>query len=163
LPNQHILKSANDIKLMRLERDTKMLANPSESAVRDLLQTARTIAVVGASQNPARPVHGVMRYLIGAGYELYPVNPGLAGQTLLGRRVYGRLAEVPVAVDIVDIFRRSDALGSVVDEALRLTPLPKAIWMQLGLSDDEAAARARAAGVTVVMDHCIKIEHARLL
>ena len=140
-----------------------MFANPSDETVRDLLQGARTIAVVGASQNATRPVFGVMRYLIGAGYELYPVNPGLAGKTLLGREVYGRLAEVPVAIDIVDIFRRRDALGGVVDEALRLQPLPKAVWMQLGLRDDAAAARAMDAGMVAVMDRCIKIEHAGLL
>jgi len=140
-----------------------MFANPSDETVRDLLQGARTIAVVGASQNATRPVFGVMRYLIGAGYELYPVNPGLAGKTLLGREVYGRLAEVPVAIDIVDIFRRRDALGGVVDEALRLQPLPKAVWMQLGLRDDAAAARAMNAGMVAVMDRCIKIEHAGLL
>ena len=140
-----------------------MFANPSDETVRDLLQGARTIAVVGASQNATRPVFGVMRYLIGAGYELYPVNPGLAGKTLLGREVYGRLAEVPVAIDIVDIFRRRDALGGVVDEALRLRPLPKAVWMQLGLRDDAAAARAMDAGMVAVMDRCIKIEHAGLL
>jgi len=140
-----------------------MFANPSDETVRDLLQGARTIAVVGASQNATRPVFGVMRYLIGAGYELYPVNPGLAGKTLLGREVYGRLAEVPVAIDIVDIFRRRDALGGVVDEALRLQPLPKAVWMQLGLRDEDAAARAMDAGMVAVMDRCIKIEHAGLL
>lgn len=104
-----------------------------------------------------------MRYLIAAGYELFPVNPGLAGGTLLGRPVYARLAEVPVAIDLVDIFRRSDALGGVVDEALALHPLPKVIWMQLGLRNDDAAEQASAAGVTVVMDRCVKVEHARLL
>jgi len=140
-----------------------MFANPSDETVRDLLQGARTIAVVGASQNATRPVFGVLRYLIGAGYETYPVNPVLAGKTLLGREVYGRLAEVPVAIDIVDIFRRRDALGGVVDEALRLQPLPKAVWMQLGLRDDAAAARAMDAGMVAVMDRCIKIEHAGLL
>jgi predicted CoA-binding protein len=140
-----------------------MFANPTDDTVRGLLTGARTIAVVGASQNTARPVHGVMRYLIGAGYEVYPVNPGLAGKTLLGRPVFGRLSDVPVATDVVDIFRRTEALSGVVDEALSLSTPPKAIWMQLGLRDDDAAARAMASGVTVVMDRCIKIEHARLL
>src|SRR5437868_15426550 len=123
-----------------------MFANPTDDAVRDLLAGARTIAVVGASQNSARPVFGVMRYLIGTGYEIYPVNPGLAGKTLLGREVYGRLAEVPVAIDIVDVFRRREALAGVVEEALRLQPLPIAVWMQLGLRPDDAAARALDAG-----------------
>jgi predicted CoA-binding protein len=140
-----------------------MFANPTDDTVRGLLTGARAIAVVGASQNPARPVYGVMRYLIGAGYEVYPVNPGLAGKTLLGRAVFGRLSDVPVAADIVDVFRRTEALSGVVDEALSLSTPPKAIWMQLGLRDDDAAARAMASGVTVVMDRCIKIEHARLL
>jgi predicted CoA-binding protein len=137
--------------------------NPSDAAVRDLLNQKLTIALVGASANQARPAHGVMRYLIAAGYDLYPVNPGLAGGTLLGRPVYGRLADIPVPVDMVDIFRRTEALSGVVDEALRLNPLPKVIWMQLGLRDDAAAQRAIDAGVTVVMDRCVKVEHARLL
>ena len=137
--------------------------NPSDGGLRATLASARTIAVVGASQNAARPVHGVMRYLLTAGYRVFPVNPGLAGSMLLGCPVVASLADVPAAIDIVDIFRRNDALAGVVDEALRLSPLPKVIWMQLGLRDDAAAARAAARGVSVVMDRCIKIEHARLL
>ena len=153
----------NEINDMPSAEVTHLVANPADGGIRDLLHVTRTIAVVGASQNPARPVYGVMRYLIGAGYELYPVNPGQAGKTILDRKVYARLADVPVAIDVVDVFRRSEALAGVVDEALRLTPLPKTIWMQLGLRDDAAAARAIAAGTTVVMDRCIKVEHARLL
>jgi predicted CoA-binding protein len=140
-----------------------VITNPSDDTIAALLAAARTIALVGASKNPARPANGVMRYLIAAGYDLYPVNPGLAGGTLLGRPVFATLADVPGAIDVVDIFRRTEALGGVVDAALRLSPLPKTIWMQLGLRDDAAAARATAAGVAVVMDRCIKIEHARLL
>jgi predicted CoA-binding protein len=138
-----------------------MITNPHDDVIRAVLAETRTIALVGASKNPARPAHGVMRYLIAAGYEVFPVNPGLAGQTLLGQQVYATLADVPVAIDMVDIFRRSEALGGVVDEGLRLSPLPKIIWMQLGLRDDVAAMRAAAMGVTVVMDRCVKIEHAR--
>lgn len=133
---------------------------PAEFA--DILSPPRTIAVVGASDNPARPVHGVMSYLIRAGYRVIPVNPGHAGGEILGQRVYARLADIPEAIDIVDIFRRQDQLGGVVDEALALAPQPKTIWMQLGLADPAAASRAEAAGLKVVMDRCIKIEHAHL-
>lgn len=135
----------------------------SAAALRNLLASARTIAVVGASANPARPSYGVMRYLIDAGYTVIPVNPGHGGQTILGQTVYASLADIPVPVDIVDIFRRPDALSGVVDEALALDPRPKAIWMQLGLRDAAAAARAGAAGLRVVMDRCIKVDHAHLM
>jgi len=128
----------------------------------EILRTTRTIALVGASANPARPSHGVMRTLIRWGYELHPVNPGLAGKELLGRMVYASLAEVPVPIDMVDVFRNSEAAGAVVDEALRLDPLPKAIWMQLGVRNDAAAARAEAAGIRVVMDRCPAIELPRM-
>jgi predicted CoA-binding protein len=131
--------------------------------IRDLLASARTIAVVGASPNPSRPSYDIIRYLLAAGYRVIPVNPGHGGQTILGQAVYATLANVPVPVDIVDIFRRQDALSGVVDEALALSPRPKAIWMQLGLSDEAAAARAEAAGLQVVMDRCIKVDHARLI
>src|SRR5438270_10616336 len=114
--------------------------NPTDAIIRALLGQTRTIALVGASQNPLRPAHGVMRYLMAAGYELYPVNPGLAGGMLLGRKVFATLSDVPVAVDMVDIFRRSEALAGVVEEALRLQPFPKVVWMQLGLRDESAAA-----------------------
>jgi predicted CoA-binding protein len=139
-----------------------MTNTPDDHVVRRLLVATKTIAIVGASPNPARPVFGVMSYLIQAGYRLLPINPGHAGNLILGARVYATLADVPEPIDIVNIFRRRAALGGVVDEALALKPLPKAIWMQLDLVDDAAAARARAAGLVVVMDRCIRIEHARL-
>jgi predicted CoA-binding protein len=139
-----------------------MSREPDDADLADLLTSARTIAVVGASPNPDRPVFGVMAYLLRAGYRVIPINPGYDGREILGQRVYARLADVPGPIDIVDIFRRQSALGGVVDEALALDPLPEAIWMQLGLRDDEAAAKAGAAGVAVVMDRCIRIEHARL-
>ena len=110
-----------------------------------------------------RPVHGVMAYLLRQGYRVIPVNPGHDGHEILGQRVYARLADIPEPIDIVDIFRRQEALSGVVDEALALDPKPKAIWMQLGLRDDAAAARAEAAGLSVVMDRCIKVDHARLM
>jgi predicted CoA-binding protein len=108
-------------------------------------------------------VYGVMEYLLLAGYRVIPINPGHAGKEILGQRVYAKLADVPEAIDLVDIFRRQDALAGVVDETLALVPLPKAIWMQLDLRDDAAAAKAEAAGLTVIMDQCIKIEHDRLM
>ncbi len=134
----------------------------TEPDLRAILIAARTIAVVGASPKPERPSHGIMGYLIRHHYNVIPINPGHAGGKIFGRTVYGRLAEVPEPIDVVDIFRRREALAGVVDEALALTPRPKTIWMQLGLRDEAAAAKARAAGVDVVMDHCIKIEHGRL-
>jgi hypothetical protein len=134
----------------------------SDDALRRILASARTIAVVGASPNPARPVHAVMAYLIAAGYRVLPVNPGHAGGTIHGQPVYGRLADIPGPIDIVDIFRRRDALAGVVEEALALDPKPRTIWMQIGLRDEAAAARAEAAGVAVVMDRCTRVEHARL-
>lgn len=128
----------------------------------DILSGVRTIAVVGASPNAMRPSYGVTRMLIGKGYEVFPVNPGQAGKEILGRPTFGSLADVPVGIDMVDVFRASDAVPGVVDEALALDPLPKVIWMQLGIRNDEAAARAEAAGVRVVMDRCPAIEFARL-
>lgn len=137
--------------------------NYSEDLLRSLLMSVSTIAVVGASPNPARPVYGVMAYLLNAGYRVIPVNPGQAGRAILGQKVFATLADVPEPVDLVDIFRRQEALAGVVDESLRLNPLPKAIWMQLDLRDDVAAAKAEVAGMTVIMDRCIKIEHARVV
>lgn len=140
-----------------------MVGSPDDERLHAILQNARTIAVVGASTNAARPVFGVMRYLIGAGYRVLPVNPGHAGGEILGQPVFARLGDIGESIDIVDIFRRQSALAGVVDEALALDPLPKTIWMQLGLVDRPAAAKAEAAGVAVVMDRCIKIEHHRLI
>jgi len=134
----------------------------ADHTIRAILTGSRTIAVVGASPKPERPANIVMRYLIAAGYRVVPVNPGHAGDEILGRPAFGRLADVPVPIDVVDVFRRREALGAVVDEALALKPLPKVIWMQLGLRDDDAASRAEAAGLTVVMDRCMRIEHRRL-
>jgi predicted CoA-binding protein len=122
----------------------------------------KTIALVGASQNPARPSWIVMKYLQERGYDVIPVNPGLAGGELLGKRVYGSLKDVPHPVDMVEIFRNSQAAGPITEEALSLDPLPKVIWMQLTVRNDEAAAKAEAADVKVVMDRCPKIEFGRL-
>jgi predicted CoA-binding protein len=103
-----------------------------------------------------------MRYLLDKGYEVIPVNPGLAGQELLGRKVYAALKDIPKPIDMVDIFRNSEAAGGVTDEALALAPPPRVIWMQLGVRNDEAAARAEARGLNVVMNRCPKMEYGKL-
>jgi len=134
-----------------------------DAYLRGILEGTKTIALVGASPNPMRPSNAVMAYLLGQGYHVIPVNPGHAGGLILGQPVYANLAAIPEPVDLVDVFRRNEALASVVDETLALDPLPKAIWIQLGLRDDRAAAKAEAAGIQVVMDRCAKVEQARLL
>ena len=130
--------------------------------IREILKSVKTIALVGASQNPARPSWIVTKYLLERGYDVIPVNPGLAGQELLGKRVYGSLKEIPHPVDMVEIFRNSEAASPITDEALALDPLPKVIWMQLSVKNEEAARRAEAKGIKVVMDRCPKIEFGRL-
>jgi uncharacterized protein len=130
--------------------------------IRGILQSVRTIALVGASNNPVRPSYFVLQYLLDKGYEVIPVNPGLAGQTLLGQKVYGKLADIPRPVDMVDIFRNSEAAGPITDEALALAPRPAVIWMQLAVRNDAAAARAEAAGLKVVMNRCPKMEYGKL-
>ena len=130
--------------------------------IADILGTVRTIAIVGASANDVRPSFFVTKYLIDKGYTVFPINPGHAGKEILGRMTYARLADVPEPIDMVDIFRASAAVPPIVDEALALDPVPKVIWMQLTVRHDEAAARAEAAGVRVVMDRCPKIEYGRL-
>ena len=130
--------------------------------IRGILQNTKTIALVGASQNPARPSWIVTKYLLERDYHVIPVNPGLAGGELLGQKVYGRLSEIPFPIDMVEIFRNSEAAGPITDEALALDPLPKVIWMQLSVRNDAAAEKAEARGVKVVMDRCPKIEFGRL-
>jgi hypothetical protein len=130
--------------------------------IRDILTSVKTIALVGASANPVRPSFFVLKYLLDKGYEVLPVNPGMAGKEILDRTVYGSLKDIPVAIDMVDIFRNSEAAGPIVDEALALVPLPAVIWMQLTVRNDEAAARAEAAGVKVVMNRCPKMEYGKL-
>ncbi len=134
----------------------------SDDTIRDILATVKTIAMVGASANSARPSYFVLKYLSERGFTMLPINPGLAGETILGLPVYASLADVPQPIDMVDVFRRSDAAGEVVDAALVLATSPKVIWMQLGVRDDAAAARAEALGVKVVMNRCPKIEYGRL-
>ena len=133
-----------------------------DSYIRGILGQVKTIAMVGASANEARPSYFVLKYLAGRGYNMLPINPGLAGGTINGLKVYGSLAQAPGPIDMVDIFRNSAAAGAVVDEALALVPPPSVIWMQLGVRNDAAAARAEARGVKVVMNRCPKIEYGRL-
>lgn len=133
-----------------------------DATIRRVLTETRTIALVGWSPKPDRPSHRVAAFLKSRGYRVIPVNPGQAGQVALGETVHGSLAEIAEPVDMVDIFRRSEEAGAVVDEALAVLPALKAVWMQLGVVDAAAAARAEAAGVTAVMDRCPAIEIPRL-
>lgn len=135
---------------------------PTDDELRQILTTTRVIALVGWSPNPERPSHRVAAFLVSRGYRVIPVNPGQAGTVALGETVRASLAEISEPVDMVDIFRRSEDAGAVVDDALRVLPGLKTIWMQLGVQDDIAAAKARAAGVAVVMNHCPAIEIPRL-
>ena len=132
------------------------------SYISGILNSVRTVAIVGASANDVRPSFFVAKYLIDKGYTVFPINPGHAGREILGRMTYAKLADVPEPIDMVDIFRGSAAVPPVVEEALALRPLPTVIWMQLTVRHDEAAARAEAAGVMVVMNRCPKIEYGRL-
>lgn len=134
----------------------------SDDSIRTILQDARTIAVVGASANTARPSHSVARFLQAKGHRIVPVNPGLAGQTLLGEPVYATLDDIPFDVDMIDIFRQPDAVPGIVDMALARFPALKSIWMQLDIVVPDAAAKAEARGVAVVMDRCPAIEYHRL-
>ena len=134
----------------------------SDTLLREILSSTRTIAMVGASDKEHRPSFGVFRFLLAHGYDVVAVNPNCAGNKLHGKTVYRSLADVPGPIDMVDIFRNSKAACGAVREALALDPKPKAIWMQLGVRNEEAAARARAAGVKVVMDRCPAIEIRRL-
>jgi len=136
----------------------------SDDLIKSILRSTKTIAMVGASGNEMRPSYFAMKYLLDKGFVVHPVNPGLAGKTILGQTVYAALKDVPAPVDMVDIFRSSDAALGVVDEALaekdRLGL--KTVWMQLGVINDPAAAKAREVGLTVIMDRCPKIEYGRM-
>ncbi|MET0606869.1 MAG: CoA-binding protein [Beijerinckiaceae bacterium] len=133
-----------------------------DALIRSILTSVKTIALVGASNNPARPSYIVFKYLKERGYRMVPVNPGLASQELLGEKAYASLAEIPFPVDLVEIFRNSEAAGPLTDQALAMKPPPRILWMQLSVRNDAAAARAEAAGLTVIMNRCPKIEYGRL-
>jgi len=132
----------------------------TDAGITSILRTTRTIALLGVSQNPDRPSHRVMQTLLAHGYEVYPVNPGLAGQQLLGRTVHASLAAIPVPIDMVDVFRQSRYLPGIVSEVIAIGA--KTLWTQLGVVDVAAAVAAEKAGLEVVMDRCLAIELSRL-
>jgi predicted CoA-binding protein len=138
------------------------MTEPTDADIRRILTSVKTIALVGASANSARPSYIVLKYLMSRGYNMLPVNPGLAGKPILGAMAYASLKDTPGPIDMVEIFRASEFAAAIVDEALALDPLPRVIWMQLGVRDEAAAERARARGVEVVMNRCPKIEWGRL-
>ena len=133
-----------------------------DAYIAGILKEVRSIAMVGASANDVRPSYFVLKYLKLRGYQMFPINPGLAGKTILDLPVFASLAALPGPVDMVDIFRNSAAAGRIVDDILALPVLPKVIWMQLTVRNDAAAAKAEAAGIRVVMNRCPKIEYGRL-
>ena len=133
-----------------------------DSYIRGILNTVKTIAMVGASEKENLPSYFAFKYLLERGYRMIPVNPGHAGETMLGQRIYARLADIPEPVDMVDIFRGPQYALAIVREALALKTRPHVIWMQLGVRNDEAAALAEANGMKVVMNRCPKIEYGRL-
>lgn len=136
----------------------------SDAYISTILSDVQVVAMVGASANTSRPSYFVLKYLLAKGYSVLPINPGLAGQELLGQRVYGALDDLPAPVDMIDIFRNAEAADGIVDEAIDLKDRfgLKVIWMQLGVRNPEAAARAEAQGLKVVMNRCPKIEYGRL-
>jgi predicted CoA-binding protein len=132
----------------------------TDAYLREILKSVRLIAMVGASPHWNRPSYFAMKYLQDKGYRVIPVNPQALGQEILGEKVYGDLSEVPEKIDMVDIFRRSETAPALVDQAIAKGA--KVVWMQLGVRDDAAAAKAEAAGLKVVMNRCPKIEYSRL-
>jgi uncharacterized protein len=134
----------------------------SDAYIRGILNTVKTIAMVGISPKDNRPSYFAFKYLLERGYNMVPVNPGQAGKEILGRKVYARLADVPERIDMVDMFRAAQYAPQIVAEALALKPRPQVIWMQLGVRNDAAGATAEAAGLKVVMNRCPKIEYGRL-
>ena len=136
----------------------------SDELIKSILRTTKTIAMVGASGNSVRPSYFAMKYLLDKGFKIIPINPGQVGKDILGQKVYATLADVPPPVDMVDIFRNSEAAGPITDEVIankdRLGV--KVLWMRLGVINEEAAKRAEAAGLTVIMNRCPKIEYGRL-
>ncbi|TGD89880.1 CoA-binding protein [Mycolicibacterium sp. CH28] len=138
------------------------MAAPDSAELTQILRDTRAVAVVGASNNPARPSYGVYQYLARfSDYALYPVNPNIGD--IDGNPVYPSLADLPVVPDMVDVFRRYEDLPAVLDETLALAPRPRYLWLQQGLWHEQVAERAEAAGVRVVMDRCLKVDYARLI
>jgi predicted CoA-binding protein len=134
----------------------------SDNYIREILNTVKTVAMIGASPQNVRPSYFVFKYLAERGYDMIPINPGQVGKSLLGKPFVKSLEDIDRPVDMIDVFRSAEHIMPIVDVALTLNPLPKVIWLQLGVRHDEAAARAEAAGIKVVMNRCPKIEYARL-
>ncbi|MEM0908549.1 MAG: CoA-binding protein [Pseudomonadota bacterium] len=133
-----------------------------DTLIRSILEGVKTVAMVGASANTVRPSYFVLTYLVAKGYKVFPINPGRAGHEIAGQRCYASLADVPEPIDMVDVFRAAEAVPAVLDEVLALEPLPRVLWLQLGVRNDNEAARAEAAGLTVIQNKCPKIEFGRL-
>ncbi len=133
-----------------------------DTYIRGILNTVKTIAMVGVSAKDSRPSYFAFKYLLERGYRMIPVNPGLADKDLLGQKAYAKLADIPEPVDMVDIFRASAFVLPIVEEALKMQPRPRVVWMQLGIRNDAAAALAEQNGIKVVMNRCPKIEYGRL-
>jgi len=134
----------------------------SDSYIRGILNTVKTIAMVGISPKENRPSYFAFKYLMERGYRMIPINPGQAGKTILGQKVYAKLSDIPDPIDMVDVFRGSEHVLPIVQEAVALKPKPQVIWMQLTVRNDEAAKLAEDAGLKVVMNRCPKIEYGRL-
>jgi len=139
-----------------------MVQNPSNETRRQLLEDAKTIAVVGLSNKPDRTSYMVAAAMQNAGYKIIPVNPIIAGETVLGEKALAKLTEIDTPVDIVNVFRKSEDIPPVAEETLAMNQKPKVFWMQQGISNDEAAKQVREAGIEVVSDLCIKVDHALL-
>ncbi len=135
----------------------------SDNEIRDILQSVRTIALLGASLKPERPSNGVMKFLLDRGYHVTPVNPGQVGKTIHGQQVVAELADINEPIDMVDVFRASYSLPGIVDEILALKHRPAVLWTQLDVVNEEAAKKAAEAGLKVVMDRCPAIEYPRLI
>lgn len=134
----------------------------TDEHIRDVLQSVKSVAIVGASANTNRPSFFVAKYLVAKGYDIFPINPGQAGKEIAEAMTYASLADLPQPVDTVDIFRRTEALPGIVGEIMQMPELPKVVWMQLGIRDDAVAAALEMAGITVIQNRCPKIEYARL-
>lgn len=135
----------------------------NDSEIKSILQKTKVIALVGASPREERPSYGVMQYLLAHGYQVIPVNPGQAGKKILGQAVYASLSDIPQKIDMVDVFRTSEAVPAIVDEILTLPHSPDILWLQLEISHPVAEAKAREAGLQVVHNLCTKQQHQRLI
>lgn len=133
-----------------------------DAHIRDILTSVKSIAIVGASANKVRPSYFVASYVSAKGYETFPINPGIAGKKIAGSMTYASLADLPGPVDMIDFFRRPEALPGFVQEIMAMPELPKVVWLQLGIRDDDIAAALEMAGITVIQNRCPKIEYARL-